>query len=323
MGCLMLVSILIPCFNGAQWVSHAIESALAQTWRDKEVIVVDDGSTDTSLGQIRQFGDRIRWETQSNQGSNPTRNRLLTLARGSWLQYLDADDYLLPDKITLQAEGLGGRDGADIIYGPVTLEFSTERPVRRELLRIPEPHDPWVLLARWYLPQTGAPLWRKQAIVDAGGWTPAQSACQEHELYLRLLMAGKKFVYSDANGAVYRQWSEETLWKKDKPRTRQLRLEIEDRMEEFLRSRGELSAERQWAINMARFEMARLAWQHDRNEAMAIMDRVRASMPDFMPAGRAAPRLYGQLYRWFGFTAAEKLAAWSRPVRSIGGGAAA
>lgn len=311
----MLVSILIPCFNSTRWIDQAIESALAQTWPDIEVIVVDDGSTDDSVERIASFGDRIRWEAQPNQGSNPTRNRLLMLARGSWVQFLDADDYLLADKVEQQAGIAADRDDVDVIYGPVTLEFGDPDHARRELLPIPEPHDPWILLARWYLPQTGAPLWRKQAIADVGGWAPDQPACQEHELYLRLLMAGKKFIYADTHGAVYRQWSEETLWKKDQARTRRLRLEIEDRLEACLRARGELTAPRHWAVNMARFEMARMAWQHDRREARSIVRRIGASMPEFVPAGQAAPAPYQRLYRWLGFAATETLAEWLRPAR--------
>ncbi len=85
----MLISILIPCFKAERWIAQAIESALAQTWPEKEVIVVDDGSTDGSLEVIKSFGDRIRWETGPNRGGNAARNRLLELARGEWLQYLD------------------------------------------------------------------------------------------------------------------------------------------------------------------------------------------------------------------------------------------
>ena len=99
-----LVSILIPCFNAERWIAQAIESALAQTWPEKEVIVVDDGSTDRSLDVIRRFDGRIRWETGPNRGGNAARNRLLELARGDWLQYLDADDYLLPEKVARQVE---------------------------------------------------------------------------------------------------------------------------------------------------------------------------------------------------------------------------
>src|SRR5678815_984429 len=97
-----LVSILIPCYNAERWIRQCIESALDQTYPNKEVIVVDDGSKDASLEVIKSFGDRIRWETGPNRGGNAARNRLLQLAKGEWLQYLDADDYLLPEKISRQ-----------------------------------------------------------------------------------------------------------------------------------------------------------------------------------------------------------------------------
>src|SRR5260370_4039681 len=98
----MLISILIQYLNAERWVGQAVESALGQTWAEKEVIVVDDGSQDGSLDVIKSFGGRIRWETGPNRGGNVARNRLLELARGEWLQYLDADDYLLPLKIERQ-----------------------------------------------------------------------------------------------------------------------------------------------------------------------------------------------------------------------------
>jgi glycosyltransferase involved in cell wall biosynthesis len=311
----VLISILIPCHNAERWVAEAIESALAQAWPKTEIIVVDDGSTDGSLDVIKQFGDRIRWETGPKRGGNPARNRLLELARGQWLQYLDADDYLLPDKIAKQAEFLDSHPDTDVIFGTVTMEHWAQHAVRRELLPIPEPHDPWVLLARWYLPQTGAPLWRRSALVDVGGWKPDQPCCQEHELYLRLLMADKRFTYCKHNGAVYRQWGEHTVCKRNVPEVHRRRLEIEKRMEEFLRARGVLTHDRLHAINQARLETARSAWQYDHVFASAIMAQVRASEPSFVPDnGPAVPRHYRLALRLLGFTAAETLADWSRSL---------
>ena len=65
-----LVSILIPCYNAERWVGEAVQSALDQTYPKKEIIVVDDGSTDRSLDVIKSFGPRIRWETGPNRGAN-------------------------------------------------------------------------------------------------------------------------------------------------------------------------------------------------------------------------------------------------------------
>lgn len=309
-----LVSILIPCYNAERWVAQAIESAICQTWAEKEIVVVDDGSTDGSLEVIRRFRDHIRWESGTNRGGNVARNRLLELANGKWLQYLDADDYLLPDKVARQVEFLAAHPETDVVFGPVEMEHSSGLATKRTPLPIPEPRDPWVLLARWYLPQTGSPLWRRSALTDVGGWKPDQPCCQEHELYLRLLMAGKRFVYCSTFGAVYRQWGEHTVCKRDKPEVHRRRLEIEQRMEEFLRERNELTRERLWAINQARFEMARLVWQYDPVVAQEIIRTIKRSQPGFMPGGDAAPVRYQVMYRLFGFENAEKLAVMKRLV---------
>ena len=306
------VSLLIPCYNAERWVAQTIESALTQAWPGKEIIVVDDGSIDGSLDVIRRYEDRIRWETGPNRGGNHTRNRLLELARGEWLQYLDADDYLLPDKIERQVEFLAAHPATDIVFGPMTMEYAEKKDSPRKLLPIPAPHDPWILLARWFLPQTGALLWRKQAVLDVGSWKPDQQCCQEHELYLRLLMAGKRFAYCEHNGAIYRQWGDHTVSKREKPEMHRQRLEIEQRLENFLRERNELTPARLYAINQARLETARSAWQYDRSFATAIMRTVRESQPNFIPFGDAAPLRYRLVYRLLGFRGAEKLADMRR-----------
>lgn len=306
------VSILIPCYNAEPWLAQAIESALLQGWAEKEVIVVDDGSTDGSVRVIESFGGSIRWEISSHLGGNAARNRLLELASGDWLQYLDADDYLLPDKIERQLEFLLTHPGTDVVFGPVTLEYWSERNVQRKLLPVPPPHDPWILLARWYLPQTGSPLWRTQAILDVGGWNPDQSCCQEHELYLRLLMAGKRFMYCPSNGAIYRQWSNKTLSKENISEVHHRRLEIVQGTEHFLRTYGGLTADRLWAINQARFEIARMAWLYDRKLTTQVVAQIHSSQSSFVPRGDAARLPYRLLYMLLGFAAAERIAAVKR-----------
>jgi hypothetical protein len=307
-----LVSILIPCYNAERWIAHAIESALAQTWPNKQIIVLDDGSTDGSLRVIRKYESRLHWETGPNKGGGYARNRLLELASGEWIQYLDADDYLLADKVARQAKFVVEHPEIDIVIGPTTIEFWSEQDVRRELISIPAPHDFWTMLASWTLPQTGAPLWRKSAVLDVGGWKPDQPCCQEHELYLRLLIGGKKFAYHFSGGAIYRQWSDQTLCKRDISEVHRRRLEIECNLEEFLRKINQLTPKRLRAISQARFEMARVAWQYDSSFAKGIMEEVNKKDPDFLPAGNAAPRHYKIVFRTFGFHFAESLAAATR-----------
>jgi len=308
------VSILIPCYNAQKWVAQAIESALNQTYPNKEVIVVDDGSDDSSLEVVKRFKDHVYWETGPNKGGNVARNRLLDLSTGEWLQYLDADDYLLPDKIEQQVKHLTHVPSADIIYSPTIYEHWQNGISQRQICSIPEPRDPCVLLARWFLPQTGSPLWRKQTLLDIGGWKLDQPCCQEHELYLRLLIAGKQFEYCPHAGAVYRQWSESTLCKKDKSRTQEQRLLIKDQLEDYLKQQGQLTLERQHAINQARFECARMIWLSDRQWAKTLVAKIRETEIDFMPSGSAASKFYQFAYRLLGFTTAEHIATIKRLV---------
>jgi len=102
-----LVSILIPAFNAQQWIGDAIKSALAQTWGQKEIIVVDDGSTDGTLAIARNFTyNSVRVVTQCNQGAAAARNKAYSICQGDYIQWLDADDVMNPDKLTKQIEVL-------------------------------------------------------------------------------------------------------------------------------------------------------------------------------------------------------------------------
>ena len=98
-----LVSILIPAFNAQRWIADTVRSAVRQTWNRKEVIVVDDGSTDQTLAIARKFAsDTVTIVTQPNQGAAAARNKAYSICQGNYIQWLDADDLLAPTKIATQ-----------------------------------------------------------------------------------------------------------------------------------------------------------------------------------------------------------------------------
>jgi len=102
-----LVSILIPVFNGQKWFAETMRSAIGQTWERKEIVVVNDGSSDQTLAIAKQFaGESVRIVTQDNQGASAARNKALSLSQGDYIQWLDADDLLAHDKIAKQMEAL-------------------------------------------------------------------------------------------------------------------------------------------------------------------------------------------------------------------------
>jgi glycosyltransferase involved in cell wall biosynthesis len=100
-----LVTICIPAFNSEKWIEATICSALAQTWLNKEIIIVDDGSTDRTNQIIRHYeSSNVKIIEQENKGACVARNRALNIAKGDFIQWLDADDMLAPDKIARQLQ---------------------------------------------------------------------------------------------------------------------------------------------------------------------------------------------------------------------------
>ncbi|HEX3627758.1 MAG TPA: glycosyltransferase family A protein, partial [Verrucomicrobiae bacterium] len=102
-----LVSVLIPAYNAEKWIAETIASALGQTWPNKEIIVVDDGSTDRTLSVVRQFTSKsVNVVSQTNRGAAAARNKAYSLSQGDYIQWMDADDLLSPDKIARQMEAV-------------------------------------------------------------------------------------------------------------------------------------------------------------------------------------------------------------------------
>lgn len=100
-----LVSILIPAYNAEPWIAETLRSALGQTWPNKEIIVVDDGSTDQTRSIVQKFASKtVSVVTQENQGVCAARNKAYELCQGDYIQWLDADDLLSQHKIARQME---------------------------------------------------------------------------------------------------------------------------------------------------------------------------------------------------------------------------
>lgn len=100
------ISVIIPTYNRARYVTEAINSVLAQTYTDYEIIVVDDGSTDSSKDILTPYLDSIKYIYQLNKGVSAARNTAIRAAQGEWIAFLDSDDEWLPRKLELQMRDL-------------------------------------------------------------------------------------------------------------------------------------------------------------------------------------------------------------------------
>jgi glycosyltransferase involved in cell wall biosynthesis len=305
---MLKVSILIPCYNAEQWIGPAIQSALDQTHPHKEVIVVDDGSSDGSIEVAKSFGSRIRFEAGPDRGGNAARNRLLSMAKGQWVQFLDADDYLRPNKIQQQIETCG--TDADVIYSPVTIETWSNERVEDTTIHKPNPdqslEEQWI---RWQVAQTGAVLWRKSALHRIGGWNEQYPCCQDNEVTLRAIKNGLEFHFCGHADAVYRIWSDDTVCRKNPTKVIQYKTKLIDEMLDWLKGEGRLNESHSIAAGQAFFEMARTLTQFDAVAAEHYAsERIRAGT--FLVTGPAAPRNYKFVYRILGFKNTERIAAW-------------
>jgi len=309
---LPVVTIGIPCRNAQQWIAAAVESALAQEAVRPDVVVVDDGSTDDSLAILDTFGDRIRVFRHAGEGAPSARNRALAEAHGDWIQFLDADDYLLPDKIQRQLNAADSFPAGMVPYSPVLSETWRDGKVVSLAADAIDPvldiYSQWLL---WQMPQTGGVLWPVQTLRSLGGWKPDQPCCQEHELYLRALQSGIGFGFASDARAVYRLWSEDTLCRKDPAQVIRVRSGLLAAMLDWLESSGRIQPQHRQYAGRAFFEMARTLATRDPSGAAQYHAYWR-QQGLIRPEGAAAPAIYRAFYRCFGFAFAERIAAWLR-----------
>jgi glycosyltransferase involved in cell wall biosynthesis len=188
-----LVSIIIPCYNAARYVGEAIESALAQTYPRKEVIVIDDGSTDNSVDVIQSYRHQVRWETGPNRGGCAARNRGLELAGGEFIQFLDADDLLLPEKIEQQM--LLCRDDLCWLVTCDRFEMTeNDRVSKLVMCDFSEHSTPRWIIENQQL-RTSAPLHIAQSVRAVGGFDEQLPCSQEYDLHLRLVLGGARVLH--------------------------------------------------------------------------------------------------------------------------------
>lgn len=184
-----LASVIIPCYNSSAYLAEAIDSALAQTYPAKEIIVVDDGSTDASAAIMAGYGTRIRVVRQHNAGLPAARNAGILASSGEWLAFLDADDWWDADFLLKTAQALES-SGAVLAY---TGWQNVGAP--------PPYHEPYVpedyeqsrpSKAARLIRSTGWPvhaaLTRRDTLVEAGLFNPALKSCEDFDLWLRVAL---------------------------------------------------------------------------------------------------------------------------------------
>lgn len=180
-----LVSVIIPAYNRCGWIAEAVDSVLGQDYRPFELIVVDDGSTDSTPWILSSYGSRIRVIQQENSGVSAARNLGAANARGGFLAFLDSDDYWLPGKIAAQAEFFRNNPGFRICQ---TEEIWIRRGVRVNPGLKHEKRAGMIFedSLELCLISPSAVMMERSLFEEHGGFDEALSACEDYDLWLKI-----------------------------------------------------------------------------------------------------------------------------------------
>lgn len=193
-----LVSIIIPAYNARRFIGESIDSALNQTYSNCEILVIDDGSTDDTRAFLQhRYGDQIRYIYQENQGRGAARNYGLHLARGKYIQFLDADDLILPDKIRMQVMFLEAHPEYAAAYCHALFFFEDDPDHPSDHPR-QESYCSGDILEREILEPFLLPIMilvRRTWVDKVGGFDETLRSNEDWDLWLRIAHAGGLFAY--------------------------------------------------------------------------------------------------------------------------------
>jgi len=199
-----MVSVLIPCYNSEEYVAEAIESALAQEYEPKEIIVVDDGSTDGSVEEVRQFSEDVQLiRNDENQGEAYTTNRAIENATGELVKILHADDRLCEGILSEQVRQLEEVGGSAIVFGDLKFVKDGEGFHHRDEFRFKQEDETWAHFLLANNPHPSSSLHRKSLLESNEGFDPSVPM-PDYDFHLRLVLNGVQFRYVPGDVSVIR-----------------------------------------------------------------------------------------------------------------------
>ncbi len=291
-----MVSIIIPYIDEHDYLADAIASAVGQLDVETEIILVCNAPTiPDGYNPIPDVHPEIQFIHEPQAGSAHARNAGLMQAKGEWIQFLDVDDILHPDKIYHQVQ----QDSADVIVSPHTYLFLNGKRENSKWL----PEDLWIGLLNSGLGSTSSMLWKREPLIEAGGWNTSYKSHQEYELLFRLASTGKKIVPNDHCETIVRQRESGSITSTTKAIRVREGIQLRELMWNYLVSNGLDTPERFDAFRQYMFKQLRGLFRQDKGEAMGLYEKYFSKTP-FIPRDIHVPG-YVILYRIFGFKRTE------------------
>jgi glycosyltransferase involved in cell wall biosynthesis len=301
-----LVSVIIPCYNAQKWLEEAIDCCLQQTYPNIEIIVIDDGSTDNSSEIIKSYADKIVTYKMPHRSGNVARNKGIDLSSGKYIQFLDADDYIYPQKIARQVSFLEANE-ADIVYGdwrhkyhlPNGESFLGKVEIPGEQVDILES-----LISNWWVALASL-MYSRKIVLKVGGWDENLPIVQDRAFFLSTVMAGAKVFYQPGCYSLYRRHGSSTVSTSSHNLWIETHYKINTELQEKIFQMGKLSPSYRQAFAKAYFELARKSLPFDYSQYKIFLNKALTTYPEF--DGDSKIFIYNLMKRFIGFNLTEKL----------------
>jgi len=205
-----LVSVIIPAYNARKWIDETLQSVRQQTWRDYEVVVVDDGGEDNLQHYLEiTYPNQLKVIRQENRGLSSARNTGFASASGRFICFLDADDLILPEKLETQVNILETYPHVGVVFSDYEM-FSDGAPqfVDHQKPILWQEEDFWTILLRYNPIVVHAALVRRELIDRYGGFDEEMVSCADWDFWMRLVLHGVVFAFEKRKSALYRQRSD-------------------------------------------------------------------------------------------------------------------
>jgi glycosyltransferase involved in cell wall biosynthesis len=317
----VLVSIVVPNYNYGRWLGETLDSCLSQTHRPIEIIVCDDGSTDDSRAVIdrylRQCPDIVRALPAPHRNANFARNRGIEAARGEFVQLLDSDDLMLPEKLTRQVARLTEERG-DVCYADWRMRTHGKDGSYRdgEVEVSGAQASPLLSVLGGWWSATAAFLWRRDLLERLGRCDETLDSAQDTDIVLRAALSEARFVYDPSCLAIYRRHSVRSTSQVDPLGRHVNNMKIFQAAEARLRAEGRLAPTYAAALATTYFRQARTVFWLDRAKYRDALAATLRLSPRYRPS---ETQLFNLASSFVGFTGAELLAGGWRTLRRLGG----
>ena len=304
----MKVAVVIPCFNVVSHVEAAVRSALEQTHTDLDILAMDDGSMDGTREVLERLHQeqphRFRWCAQDRRGACAARNAGMHQTVGDYIQFLDADDVLDPDKVAGQVALALANGDPDIVVGDFRNVYpdGSVKPVHGL------GHAPWKALVRSELGTTSANLWKRSAVEAVTGWDEAMGSSQDYELAFRMLARGARVSWDKrlCSSILKRDHGSISSTDTDRNWERYIALRVTIR-NHLLSLPSDEAAPALADVDQYIFNAVRVLSRTDPEAAIKAFSQ--AVPPGFLPRrDQATTSTYVLMFRLFGFRMAEQLA---------------